>query len=76
MRQGRKTLREESEILIGEAVDEMVAKLREVGISIEGSQAHLTHAILRSGVKHAVGQVRRAEAIRNSGLENNQKAQR
>ena len=40
-------------IAIGEAVDDVVSKLREVGIVIEGSQAHLTHAILRSAIAQA-----------------------
>ena len=56
------SIREEADMLIGEAVDEAVAKLREIGIEIEGGQAHLTHAILRSSVTKAVGQVRKLES--------------
>lgn len=70
------TIKEQSDMLIGEAVDRAVAKLREVGIVIEGSQAHLAHAILRSEVQKAAGRIRRAEAEQNSGLENNKEAQR
>ncbi len=65
----------EESMLVGEAVDDAVSKLREVGIVIEGGHAHLTHAILRSTITKAIGQVRRAEAERNCDLENNEKAE-
>lgn len=61
-----------TDMTVGEAVDDAVSKLREVGIVIEGGQAHLTHAILRSAMTKAIGQARRAEAEQNCGdLENN-----
>lgn len=43
-----------ADMIIGEAVDEAVSKLREVGIVIEGGRAHLTHAILRSALTKAI----------------------
>ena len=43
-----------ADMIIGEAVDEAVSKLREVGIVIEGGQAHLTHAILRAALTKAI----------------------
>ena len=60
-------------LTVGEAVDDAVSKLREVGIVIEGGHAHLTHAILRSAMKKAVRQV---EVSNGRDLENNEEAQR
>jgi len=56
------------DLVIGEVVDETITTLREVGIVIEGSQAHLAHAILRSAMAKAVVQVR---AEKRNDLENN-----
>ncbi len=63
------------DMTVGEAVDDAVSKLREVGIVIEGGHAHLTHAILRSAMTKAIRQVRHAEATWNGDLENNKKAE-
>lgn len=60
------------DMTVGEAVDDAVSKLREVGIVIEGGHAHLAHAILRSAMKTAVRQV---EASNGCNLENNEEAQ-
>lgn len=47
-----------TDLTVGEAVDDAVSKLREIGIVIEGGQAHLAHAILRSAMTKAIEQVR------------------